>query len=299
MSTAGGAANALKGGAEIGCAAIQIFSKNSNQWRAKALSAAEAEEFRRLTKELGIWAACVHDSYLINLGSPIEAQWRKSVEAFYIEMQRAEALGFSYLVAHPGAHLGEGETPCLARIATSLNELFDRTGDFHLRVLLEVTAGQGSCVGQRFEHIRDILAQIPRVERIGVCVDTCHIFAAGYDIRNEEGYRKTLEQFDRIVGPGYLLAFHLNDSKKGLNSRVDRHEHIGEGLLGLEPFRLLVNDSRFEGTPMILETPKGADRMMEDRRNLETLRRLIGRTDPIPSPSVDTPFQPLLESPLP
>jgi deoxyribonuclease-4 len=216
----------------------------------------------------------VHNSYLINIGSPKEDEWKKSLDAFTVELERAEALGIPFVVAHPGAHLGSGEEAGLNRIAQGLDELHLRTRGFRTRILLENTAGQGSCLGYRFEHMRHLLDRVHEPDRLGICFDTCHVFTAGYDIRTPEGYAATMDEVDRLVGLVRIMAFHLNDSMKPFESRRDRHEHIGKGFIGLEAFRCLMRDTRFLNVPMVLETPKGKE-LEEDRMNLEVLRGLI------------------------
>jgi deoxyribonuclease-4 len=219
-----------------------------------------------------------HDSYLINLASPDEPLYRRSVEAFVVELQRAERLGLRYLVTHPGAHIDSGEEAGLARVACALDEVHQRCPGFRVRILLETMAGQGSTLGHRFEHLARILAQVREPNRLGVCLDTCHVFAAGYALAPEAEYRATLRAFDKLVGLKRLKAFHVNDSLKPQGSRVDRHAHIGRGCLGLEPFRLLVNDSRFARHPMVVETPKEhGDQDDMDAVNLAVLRGLAGR----------------------
>src|SRR5262249_38974664 len=194
-----------------------------------------------------------HDSYLINLASPEKTLYRRSIEAFVIELQRAERLGLDYLVAHPGAHVGSGEEAGLARVAVALDEVHQRCPNCRVQVLLETTAGQGSTLGHRFEHLARILDLVRQPERLGVCFDTCHVFAAGYPLAPATAYGKTMAEFDRVIGLARLRAFHVNDSLKPLGSRRDRHAHLGRGCLGLEPFRLLVNDRRFRDRPMVLE----------------------------------------------
>lgn len=276
MSIEGGVSNAPLRGKEAGCDAIQIFTKNNNQWKSKSLSDKEITAFRENLNKTGIKAAASHDAYLINLASPNKDVYKKSLIAFSDEMQRAEALGLPYLVFHPGAHLGKGEEYGIKKIADSINLLLSKKPKTDIMLLLEVTAGQGTNIGYRFEQLADIISLIDRKERIGVCVDTCHIFAAGYDITTEEGYAKTFDEFDKIIGIKRLKLFHLNDSQKGLASRVDRHEHIGKGKLGLNAFRMLLNDERFKDIPMILETPKEKD-MKEDKINLKVLRSLFDK----------------------
>ncbi|MDP7554879.1 MAG: deoxyribonuclease IV, partial [Nitrospinota bacterium] len=213
-------------------------------------------------------------SYLINLASPDPILHRKSIESFFNEMERCEKLRIPYLVFHPGAHVGSGEKAGLKKIAQSINVLLKRGKGFKVSLLLETTAGQGTTLGYKFEHLADIIKMVRQKKSIGVCVDTCHIFAAGYDITTQKGYKKTFEIFNKLIGFGNLKVFHINDSKKELGSRVDRHEHIGKGYLGLKPFEFLVNDRRFANIPKILETPKGPD-LKEDVENLKVLKRLI------------------------
>ncbi len=273
MSIAGGIDKSILRGLRIGCRAIQIFTKNTNQWRAKPLGEEEVWRFKENRQKSGMFVFG-HTSYLINLGSPDEDLWQKSVESFLLEMDRCSALGLPYLVTHPGAHLGAGEDVGLARVARALDEIFERAQDPSVTVLLEITAGQGSTLGCRFEHLAQIIEASSFPERLGICFDTCHAFAAGYDLRTPEAYAKTFSRLDALVGLGRLKAIHLNDSRGGLGSRLDRHEHIGLGRLGLEAFRLLLNDPRLRRLPMVLETPKGND-MKEDVQNLATLKSLI------------------------
>jgi deoxyribonuclease-4 len=242
------------------------------QWTARALSAKEIAEFRRGLLDYRIKMVVAHDSYLINLGSPNGEILKKSLGAFADEVERCEQLGIPYLVFHPGSHVGSGETAGLKRIAKSINEVLKRKKGYVTQVLLETTAGQGSNLGYRFEQLAEILAWVKDQRRVGICVDTCHIFAAGYDLRTGPAYEASIQELDEKIGLKRVRAFHLNDSKKGLGSRVDRHENIGKGELGLEPFRLLLNDLRFAAIPMLLETPGGDDAY---RRDLKTLRSLI------------------------
>lgn len=275
-SIAGGLYKAVERAHAVGCDCVQIFTKNGNQWRAKPILPAEAEQFRATLAALAIGYPIAHNSYLINLASPDDALWRRSVEAMVVEVNRAEELGLAYVVTHPGASLDSGEEQGLRRIVAALDDVHAETRGVGVRILLETTAGQGSCLGCRFEHLATILNGVREPERLGVCVDTCHIFAAGYPLATVDEYRETMKQFATIVGLEQVKAFHLNDSKRELGSRVDRHEHIGQGLLGLEPFRHLLNDGRFEHVPMYLETPKGlVDGEELDVINLRTLRGLI------------------------
>lgn len=273
MSIAGGAFNAFLHGEKYGCTTIQIFTKSSNQWRAKELTDEELEKFHAEQKRTGINPVIAHDSYLINLCSPDNDLLKKSREAFLVEMERCERLKIPYLVTHPGSHIDKGEDWGIRRIAESINWLYERTEGYKVSIALETTAGQGSNLGYKFEQIASMIEQSSQPERLAVCLDTCHIFAAGYDIATREGYEKTISAFDRIIGLERLAAIHVNDSKKGLGSRVDRHEHIGEGEIGKEPFAFFMQDRRFEKIPKLLETPKGADGDM-DKVNIAILREL-------------------------
>jgi deoxyribonuclease-4 len=275
MSIAGGVVNALHAAERFECQTVQLFTKNASQWVGKAFGPDEPAEFRKELKRSKLKFATSHDSYLINLAATDAALWRKSVEAFGDELQRAEALGLSYLVTHPGAHVGAGEEAGIANVARGIDDAHQRTPGFKVKILLELTAGQGTTLGHRFEHIAAIMDQVAEPKRLGVCLDTCHVFAAGYPLGSEADYTATMDEFDRVIGLKKLKLFHLNDSKKPFGSRVDRHEHIGRGHLGLEPFRFIINDPRFQKTPMILETPKEDDDGKEmDPVNLATLRSL-------------------------
>lgn len=274
MSISGGLHKAFAHGERAGCDTIQIFSKNQQQWRAKPLAEQDIAQFKAEQQRSAFAPIIVHDSYLINLASPNDELWEKSRAAFADELERCAALGIPYIVTHPGAHTGSGEEAGLCREADALNRLFDAGTGAGVMVLLETTAGQGTCLGYRFEHLARLIELAEQPERLGVCVDTCHILAAGYDIRTPEAYAATFEEFNRVVGVERIKVLHVNDSQKDLGSRVDRHAHIGEGRVGLEGFRALVNDPRFAGVPMILETPKG-DNLAEDITNLAKLRDLI------------------------
>jgi deoxyribonuclease IV len=253
---------------------MQIFTKNNNRWAAKPFTLDEVKGFRHKVEESGLKNIVAHDSYLINLCATDKDMLKKSVEAFVDELTRCELLGIPYLNFHPGAHCGAGEAEGIKIIAESINKAHEQTKDFEVSTMLELTAGQGSAVGYRFEHLQMIIDQIDESERMSVCIDTAHLFAAGYDFRTPETYKKTFKEFDDIIGLKKLKCFHINDSKKELGSRVDRHEHIGQGKIGLEGFRLLMNDKRFSGVPKILETPKGKE-MLEDIENLKVLKSLI------------------------
>ena len=274
MSIAGGVGNAFIHGKNVDCDAIQIFTKSSRQWASKPYTKEEIEQFHINRKETGIDTVVAHDSYLLNMGSPDAALRARSVAAFIDELERCEVLGISNLIAHPGSHLGVGELEGIKTIAQSLDQVHKACPGYRTKVTLEITAGQGSNLGYRFEQIANMIDATKESDRLRVCFDTEHAFAAGYDLRTREGYERTFAEFDEIIGLKLLAAFHLNDSKKEFNSRVDRHEHIGKGFLGIEAFRLLMNDRRFWGLPMCLETEKGPD-LKEDRENLDLLRSLI------------------------
>jgi deoxyribonuclease IV len=275
MSIAGGMHKAFERGKHVRCATIQIFLKNSNQWDAKPLTEQDRFLFKEAQKRSGIEPVLAHDSYLINLASPDAALYQKSLTAFVEEMKRANFLGVPCLVLHPGAHVGSGLESGIARVAKALKQALVLV-EPPVSILLENIAGQGTGIGYRFEQLAAILERIRNTDRVGICLDTCHAFAAGYDIRTEEGYEATIREFDRLIGIEKILAFHVNDSKKDLGSRVDRHFHIGKGSIGLDGFRFLVNDKRFIRIPKILETPKDSGFRM-DMRNLATLRSLMSR----------------------
>jgi deoxyribonuclease-4 len=274
MSIAGGVDKSLLEGQKVSCDVIQIFTKSSRQWAAKPYDDDEIRSFKQNQKETGIATVVAHDSYLLNLSSPDQALRKKSIRAFIDELERCEALAIPYLIAHPGAHVGAGEAKGIKTVARSLDEIHAACAGFQVKVALEITAGQGSCLGYRFEQIRDMIDATKQSEQLRVCFDTEHAFAAGYDIRQKDGYDRTFGEFDETIGLVRLAAFHLNDSKKEFHSRVDRHEHIGKGHIGVEGFRLLLNDRRFWGIPMCLETPKGKD-LKEDVENLTLLRSLV------------------------
>ena len=284
MSVAGGLPLAVDRAVAHGCDAFQIFAKNANQWRGRVVPPEEIRDFRAKVLAAGIGPVVSHASYLINLATTNAALRRQSIEAMGDEMDRAEALGLLGVVLHPGCYTHGSEADAPGLIADALMQLLSDRAGGRTMVLLEQTAGQGTSIGARFEHLAEILAKANADARLGVCLDTCHLLAAGYDVCSPEGYAETFEQFGRLVGFGRLKLFHLNDSKRPLGSRVDRHEHIGQGCLGLEPFRRLVNDPRFGGLPMLLETPKtegggprvvAVDPLVE--RNLKTVRGLIAR----------------------
>ncbi len=277
MSIAGGHALAIDRAMAFEMTACQIFTKNANQWNAKPIAPEAAEGFRARLAESAVSSVVAHDSYLINLASPDDALWERSIAAFGDELSRCALLGVPWLVTHPGAHMGAGVDAGVQRVADALNRLFDELPDTNVTVLLETTAGQGTTLGRTFEELAGILELVEDQTRAAVCLDTCHVFAAGYDLREVESYSATVQAFDDTIGLERLRVIHLNDSKKGLGARVDRHAHIGEGELGGEAFRLLLNDPRFADIPGILETPKDDDEE-GDRRNMATLRDLVGRT---------------------
>lgn len=270
MSIAGGLHHAVAAAAAVRSGAVQIFTRNQSQWAMKPLTEPVVDAWKQALARHPM-IPLVHASYLINLASPDPALLDKSREAFLEEARRCTTLGIPYLVFHPGSHMGRGEPEGLAAIARSLDWVEERLGEDPVTLLLENTAGQGTNLGHRFEHLSAILAAVRRPERYGVCVDTCHLLAAGYDFRDEAGYAATWTEFEREVGIERVHAFHLNDSKRELGSRVDRHENIGKGHVGSRAFRLLLGDVRFRGLPMVLETPKQNDM---DRKNLALLRRL-------------------------
>lgn len=278
MSIAGGHALAIDRATTFDMTACQIFTKNANQWNAKPIAPEAAEGFRSRVAASDVSFVVAHDSYLINLASPDDTLWERSIAAFGDELERSALLGVPWLVTHPGAHMGSGIDEGIRRVAEALNRLFDTLPNADVTVLLETTAGQGTTLGREFEELAGILALIEDQRRAAVCFDTCHVFAAGYDLRDAETFAATMQAFDDTIGLPRLRVFHLNDSKKGLGARVDRHAHIGEGELGSEAFRLLLNDPRFADLPGVLETPKDDDEE-GDRRNMATLRGLVASSD--------------------
>jgi deoxyribonuclease IV len=278
MSIAGGYFRAVERAHEAGCDCVQLFTKNNNQWRAKDLTDEDAERFQEALERLKIVCPTSHVSYLLNLASPDEALWTKSVESLEVELLRAERLGIPSVVIHPGAFTDSSEEAGIGRIVAALDTVHRQTAGIKACVLLENTAGQGSSLGWRFEHLGAIVAGVAEPQRLGVCIDTCHAFAAGYSLETSQQYDAAMNQLDRAVGLGRINAFHLNDSKQPLGSRVDRHAHIGGGHLGLEPFRHLLNDPRFSQVPMYLETAKEeVDGEPMDVVNLRTLRGLVAK----------------------
>ena len=266
----------MRAAAAVGFQTVQLFTKNNNQWQAPPLSADHIGAFRLALEQTEVHDPVAHTSYLINMASPDDTLWKRSIEAMIVEVRRCHELGIADLVVHPGAHMGTGEEAGFLRVARAIDQIHRRTRKLEVKIDLETTAGQGSTLGHRFEHLGAILSLAKHPERLGVCVDTCHIFAAGYSLEPRERYDETVKQLEKAVGLEQLRVWHLNDSKRELGSRVDRHAGIGAGMMGLEPFRFLVNDLRFRHLPMILETPKGMEDGEDlDTRNLKTLRGLI------------------------
>ena len=273
-SITGGVDKALERGRDDTCDCIQIFSKNQMQWKTKPLELDEALRFKEGSSTFGIKETVIHDSYLINLCSPDKALLKQSREAFLEEAVRAKHLGVRYLIVHPGAHMGKGEQAGLRLISESLDWVRKEFGSGDVEFLLEITAGQGSVLGHSFDQLGKIIGMLEDQKHAGVCFDTCHAYAAGYDVRTPKGYEATFEMFDEMVGLERLKAFHLNDSKGKQGSRLDRHENIGKGYLGTECFTNLMNDSRFENVPMVLETPQTEGMY---KKELKLLRSLIGK----------------------
>jgi deoxyribonuclease IV len=276
VSIAGGLALAPPRGRQLGCGAIQIFVKNQRQWAAPPLTSAAARAFRRARRDARLRHAFAHGSYLVNLACPDPAGWRQAVDTFTDELRRAAMLGLDALVIHPGSHLGAGAEAGLDAIAHAIDEALRATHRSPVKVALENTAGAGHVLGRTFSELRAILERLGHPRRVGVCIDTCHLFVAGYDIRTPAGYALAMAECTDMIGAGRVLAFHLNDAKAPLGSGLDRHENIGRGFLGLRPFRLLLNDRRFARVPKVLETPKEPE-PTADLRNLATLRRLRRR----------------------
>ena len=273
VSIAGGVKNAPLNGEKIGCNAIQIFTKNQRQWSAKPYEDEEIKEYFKNLKKTEIKKVVAHSSYLINLASPNEDIYKKSTDALIDDLNRCEKLKIPFEVVHPGSHLGEGIEKGIEKIIKGTDIVFKKVSGSG--IALETVAGQGTNIGFRFEHLRDIINGVKEKNRVFVCFDTAHTFEAGYDIRTEKGFRKVLDDFNKIIGIEKLVVFHLNDSKTPLSSNVDRHENIGKGLLGLEPFKFLVNSKEFKEHPMILETPGGDDMYIEDLKTLNLLKSLI------------------------
>lgn len=272
-SIAGGLHKAFDRAQFVGCDAVQIFVKSNRAWAVKPLTEEDITLFKARAEETEIYPVVAHTSYLLNLASPKQDLWERSRDTLIIELERCEALGVPWLVLHPGAHVGTGEEAGLKRMAEALGEVHAATPNLRAQILLETTAGQGTKLGYRFEHLGWLIEHTPEGERLGVCLDTCHIFAAGYDLRTPRSYAETMAAFDQIIGLERLKVLHLNDCKHKLGSRKDRHEHIGRGHIGLNAFHHLLHDPRLAGAPGLLETPKG-DELLEDKENLAILRAL-------------------------
>ena len=277
ISTSGGLDKGVARAADLGIKAIQVFTKSERQWQAKPLDPEMVSRFREMAPVAGIDHLVAHDSYLINVASPEPDKWERSRAALMTELDRCDELGIPWLVSHPGAHMGTGPEEGVIRVAEAINRIHAERPDGRATILIETTAGQGSSMGSRFEEIGEIIALTQDKSRVGVCLDTCHIFAAGYDIRTPEAYAETMANFDRIIGLSYLKCVHLNDSLKEFDSRRDRHAHIGEGMIGADGFSNVMNDTRLAGLPGILETAKD-DTGEQDRMNLATLRGLVKTT---------------------
>ena len=275
MSISGGVFTAPARGEELGCTAIQIFTKNANRWDAKPLSKDDVSAYNEELSKTGIGSVVAHDSYLINLCSPDKNLIKKSRNAFLIEMERCELLNIPALVTHPGSHVGTGEETGIKAIAASLDWLHENFDGTTAKVALETTAGQGTNLGYTFEQIAQMIELTKQSDRLVVCLDTCHIFAAGYDIRTEDTYNDTIEKFDAVIGLDRLACIHLNDSKFDFEKKRDRHEGIGKGYIGLDGFKFVMNDERFKDIPKVLETPKGDDGKELDIINLKKLRSLL------------------------
>jgi deoxyribonuclease-4 len=274
MSTQGGVWRALERGRSVGCEAVQVFVKNNMQWRGRPHADADVARFKKEIKACKFRCVFGHTGYLINLGAQSGPNRDNSLQSLIQEIEIATSLALPFLVMHPGAHLGAGEESASRQIVAGLNEVFRSTKTSRVRIALENTAGQGTCLGHRMSHIAEIFNRVDKPERLAVCLDTAHFFAAGYDIRTAKGWDNAIREIASLIGIRQIVAFHLNDSKTDLGSRVDRHAHIGEGRIGLEGFRNVVNDLRFQNHPACLETPKSDD-LQEDVANLNTLRSLV------------------------
>ena len=273
MSIAGGLHRAIERGHETGCSVVQIFLKNQLQWTAKPYAPEEIAAFTAAWKGSGIKSVFAHSSYLINLAAPGPTDWERAVEAFHDELERAEALALPFVIIHPGSHRGEGLEAGVTRIARALDLVIARTRGYRVMVLLENIAGGGDTIGRSFEELAALLGAVREPDRVGVCLDTCQLFAAGYDVRKREGYEAAMRKCARLVGIKQVRAVHLNDAKAPLGSGLDRHEKIGRGKMGVVAFRLLMTDRRFARVPMALETPKDPE-PRADREALALLRRL-------------------------
>jgi deoxyribonuclease-4 len=276
MSISGGVQMSIQRACSIGCSAMQIFVKNNMQWFARPLTPEEIRGFLKHSQRHELLSIFAHANYLINLAATNPQFHANSLRALSEELIRADQLKLPFLVLHPGAHLGEGEEAGLEKIIESIDSVLSGVPKIKTLIALETTAGQGSCLGSKFEQLADIIGRVREPERLCVCLDTAHIFAAGYDLGGKSAVRNTFREFDRVIGRARLVAIHVNDSKTARGSRVDRHEHIGKGKIGLEAFRFIMRDRRFREIPKVLETPKGKD-LAEDVQNLKTLRILADK----------------------
>jgi len=282
MSVAGGVSKALDRGASIGSNAVQIFTKNNRQWAGPAIDEEDVARFKEEMGTQGFEYAVSHASYLINLATPKDPLWEKSIAAHADELHRAHAYGVPHVVLHPGAHTGSGIEAGIERIAAALNEIHKRTPECDdTMTLLEIMAGQGTVIGSKFSELNAIIERVDEKNRVGVCLDTCHAFAAGYDIRDADGYERVMAELEKELGVDQVKCWHFNDSKGELESHLDRHVHIGEGAIGTEGFKLILNDTRWDGIAMLLETPKKED-LKNDVMNLETLCGLIEDSKRVP-----------------
>ncbi len=275
FSIAGGLPKALFEAADYGCNVLQIFTKNASNWRERVIDETEIKAFDAARKKTGIKWIAAHTSYLINLASPNEQKHAMSCRALTQELIRASQLDIPYVVMHPGSHMGEGERFGVMRVAESVDGIFTKNPHLRTRLLFETTAGQGTSIGHTFEQLAAIISSLDHRERTGICIDTCHMFAAGYDVRSHGTYQKTVGSLEAAVGLDLIRVIHLNDAKKGLGSRVDRHEHIGEGAIGIKAFSFFMNDKRFADVPKIIETPKKKNGDDGDRINLDRLKALV------------------------
>ncbi len=273
-SISGGVFNAIERGKKATCDTIQMFNKSNSQWRAKKIDQKELDKYFELIEETGVTVSTSHSSYLINMASPKKPLNKMSYDSLKLEMERCNMLKIPNLVFHPGSHVGTGEEEGMDRIAKNINKMFGELKDNNVHLLLETTAGQGTNLGYTFEQLSYMIKRVKDSSQLGVCLDTCHIFAAGYPISDPKDYKKTMKQFDDIIGIDRLRIIHMNDSKKEFGSKRDRHEHIGKGFIGIEAFKNIVNDKRLKNIPMILETPK-EEELLEDIKNLKLLRSLV------------------------
>ncbi len=274
LSVAGGLDKAFDRAERLACTSFQIFTKSNRQWKARELQPDEIERYFQRQQETGIQPVVCHASYLINIGASDEAVWQKSVDALLVELERCELLKIPYLVLHPGAHMDEGVKAGLARVVKALDFVHKQLPDYQVKLALEITAGQGTTLGRTFEQLAQIIESVQQTKRLVVCFDTCHALAAGYEFRDQDSYQKMIDEFNRVLGLDRLKVIHVNDSVHDLGSRLDRHAHIGEGCIGLEPFGYFLNDPRLKKVPFLLETPKD-DGPIDDERNLTKLKDLI------------------------